>query len=92
MAIVGIIVVIGGVLGGFLMAGGTLGVLFQPSEFIVIGCAAIGGLLISVPIVTLKKLIADIIGIIKGDAGPSKDSYLQLLVLLNELVQKARKD
>ncbi len=92
MAIVGILVVLGGVIGGFMMAGGSLGVLFQPSEFIVIGAAAIGGLLISVPISTLKALIGDIIGIMKGDAGPSKDSYIQTLLLLNELFQMARKD
>ncbi|MBK6911697.1 MAG: flagellar motor stator protein MotA [bacterium] len=92
MAIVGIIVVLGGVLGGFMMAGGSLGVLFQPSEFIVIGCAAIGGLLISVPIATLKNLVADIVGILKGNMGPSRDTYIQTLLLLNELFQMARKD
>ena len=36
---------IGGVIGGFLMAGGALSVLNQPAEFVVIGGAAIGSLL-----------------------------------------------
>ncbi|MCC6476562.1 flagellar motor stator protein MotA [bacterium] len=92
MAIVGIIVVLGGVIGGFLMAGGTLGVLFQPSEFIVIGGAAIGGLLVSVPVSTLKQLVQDVIGIMQGKMGPSRDTYIQTLLLLNELFQMARKD
>jgi chemotaxis protein MotA len=92
MAIVGVLVVLGGVIGGFLMAGGSLGVLFQPSEFIVIGGAAIGGLLVSVPIATLKQLIQDIIGIMQGKMGPSKETYIQTLLLLNELFQMARKD
>ena len=37
------------VIGGFLMAGGALSVLVQPSEFVVIGGAAVGSLLISTP-------------------------------------------
>ena len=50
LMIVGLVVVIGAVVGGFLMAGGVL-VLNQPSEFIVIGGAAIGSMLISTPAV-----------------------------------------
>lgn len=74
------------------MAGGDLAVLVQPSEVIVIFGAAIGGLLISVPIATLKALVSDIIGIMAGKSGPSKDHYVQTLLLLNELFQMARKD
>ena len=48
LIIVGLVIVLGAVLGGYLMAGGAL-VLNQPSEFIVIGGAAIGSLLISTP-------------------------------------------
>ncbi len=92
MAIVGILVVLGGVIGGFMMAGGEMGVLVQPSEVVVIFGAAIGGLLISVPISTLKALVGDIIGIFTGKSGPSKDAYIQTLLLLNELFQMARKD
>ncbi len=92
MAIVGLLVVIGGVVGGFLMAGGDLGVLYQPAELVVIFGAAIGGLLISVPVATLKTLISDAIGIMTGKSGPSKEAYTQTLLLLNELFQMARKD
>ncbi|MBL0062212.1 MAG: flagellar motor stator protein MotA [bacterium] len=92
MAIVGILVVIGGVIGGFMMAGGEMGVLVQPAEVVVIFGAAIGGLLVSVPISTLKTLVTDIIGIFTGKSGPSKDAYIQTLLLLNELFQMARKD
>ena len=41
-AIIGILVVIGAVLGGFLMEKGPVLVLVQPSEFIIIGGAALG--------------------------------------------------
>ena len=49
LIIIGFVVVLGAVLGGFLMAGGTIAVLIQPSEFVVIGGAAVGSLLISTP-------------------------------------------
>lgn len=54
MAIVGILVVIGGVIGGFMIESGKMGVLVQPAEVVVIFGAAIGGLLVSVPISTPK--------------------------------------
>ncbi len=60
LVIVGIVVVTVGVIVGFLMAGGNLLVLFQPSEFVTIGGAVIGSLLISTPMSTLKKMIAAI--------------------------------
>jgi len=80
-----------GVVGGFTMGGGKLLVLIQPSEFITIGAAAIGGLLISVPIATLKTVLNDTIGILKG-AGADKTIYVEVLQLLNDLFQIARKD
>jgi chemotaxis protein MotA len=74
------------------MAGGNLGTLMQPAELVVIGGAALGGLLISTPLPTLKAMIGDIIGIFKGEMGPDKETYLQVLLALNELFQIARKD
>ena len=60
---------LGGVIGGFMMAGGEMGVLVQPSEVVVIFGAAIGGLLISVPVSTLKALVGDIIAQLGVDNG-----------------------
>ena len=39
LIIVGAVIVLGSVVGGYLMAGGAMGVLMQPSEFVVIGGA-----------------------------------------------------
>ena len=50
MLIVGVLIVLGSVAGGYLMHGGNLLALNQPSEFLIIGGAAIGSLLISTPI------------------------------------------
>lgn len=90
--IIGFVVVTFGVVGGFLVAGGSLGVLMQPSEFIVIGGATIGGVLISVPLNTLKVLVSDTMGIFTGKGGAGKDIYIETLQLLNSLFQVARKD
>lgn len=91
LSIVGIVVVTVGVIAGFTIAGGQLGVLIQVSEFITIGGAVIGALLISTPIKTLKALMADVIGIMKGSP-TDKTVYIEVLQLLNDLFQIARKD
>ena len=80
LIIVGLVIVLGSVVGGYLMAGGSLLVLNQPSEFIVIGGAAIGSLVISTP----KTVLLAIVSQIKSAMGPgfSKTDYIDLLSLL----------
>jgi flagellar motor component MotA len=53
-AIIGILLVFGAVIGGFLMEKGHLAVLLQPAEFLIIAGAALGTLLIANPLHTLK--------------------------------------
>ena len=53
-AIIGIVVVFGAVLGGFLLEKGPLAVLLQPNEFIILGGASIGALIAANPIHILK--------------------------------------
>ena len=72
------------------MEGGQLLVLFQPAEFLIIGGAALGSLLVALPIKTAKMMISQIMGTI--GAPPAKDSYVRLLVMLYEIFQAARKD
>ena len=50
LVIVGAVIVIGSVVGGYLMDGGKLLLLSQPAEFVIIGGAAIGSMLISTPL------------------------------------------
>jgi chemotaxis protein MotA len=89
--IIGILVVLGGVLGGFVFEGGPLLVLMQIGEFIIIGGAAIGSLLISTPPNVLKKIVEKLIGALKGSTINSQ-SYLELLRLLYEVFQMSRKE
>ena len=54
--IIGLVVVIGAVLGGFAMSGGPFPVLLQPNELLVIGGAALGTLIISSPGKIMKRV------------------------------------
>ena len=64
--IIGLVVVFGSIIGGFLMEHGPLKVLLQPAEFLTIGGAAIGTLLIANPLHVLKKILGGVVGALKG--------------------------
>jgi chemotaxis protein MotA len=89
--IIGSIIVIVGVIGGFVFEGGPLLVLMQVAEFMIIGGAAIGSLLVSAPPKLLKKIIEKVIGALKGTA-VNEETYLELLRLLFEVFQMSRKE
>jgi len=90
-AIVGLLVVFGAVLAGYLIEKGNLTVLIQPAELIIIGGAAIGTVLIANPIHILKKIAAGITGILKGSPF-TKQRYLDSLKMMYELFSRARRD
>jgi chemotaxis protein MotA len=89
-AILGILVVIGAVIGGYLMEHGHLEVLVQPAELVIIGGAAFGTLLVANPLSTLKGVIAGLVRVLKGSPY-TKATYLETLKMLNELFMQARK-
>lgn len=89
--IIGVVVVIGAILGGFLMEKGPLPVLIQPAELIIIGGAALGTLLIANPLPTIIKLFKGLIGLI-GGSKYSAAFYLENLKMLNDLFTFARKN
>jgi chemotaxis protein MotA len=62
-AIIGIVIVFGSVIGGYLMEHGNLRVLLQPAELVVIGGASIGTVLIANPLHILKQIVAGIGGV-----------------------------
>jgi chemotaxis protein MotA len=91
LTIVGFIVVLGSVLGGFTMAGGHVGALIHPSEIVTIGGAALGAMIVMSPMHVLKDLMHGIIGTFKGNPF-SKNAYEELFKLLYQLFRKARRD
>ncbi|MBP1691307.1 MAG: motA, partial [Bacteroidetes bacterium] len=89
--IIGAAVVLLGVLGGFMMEGGPLMLLIQPVEFLIIGGAAIGSLMVMTPLVQLKMLVGHALNVLKGDPF-TKQRYLDLLRTLFELFTVAKRD
>ncbi|MCU7490400.1 MAG: flagellar motor stator protein MotA [Ignavibacteria bacterium] len=89
--IIGFVVVLVSVLVGFTVAGGQIPLLIQPAEFLVIGGAALGSVLITAPLALIKKIIAAIPSAISFK-GYSKEDYLELLKSFNDLFLVAQRD
>ncbi len=89
--IIGIVIVFGALLLGYILAGGNIGALLQISEFIIIGGAALGSLIIANSMTTIKKIIAGIMQTLKGPK-VNKQAYIELLQLLYEVFQFAKRE
>jgi chemotaxis protein MotA len=90
-AIIGIVIVFGCVVAGYLMEHGNLRVLMQPAELIIIGGAAIGTVLIANPLHILKSIAAGIMGVFGGSKF-GKQRYIDTLKMMFDLLNKARKE
>jgi chemotaxis protein MotA len=89
--IIGVVVVFGAVLAGYLMEKGPLGVLIQPAELIIILGAAIGTVLIANPLHILTKIGGGIAGVF-GSSPFTKQRYLDSLKMMYEIFGRARRD
>src|SRR2546430_789916 len=89
--IIGILVVFGAVIAGYLMEHGNMKVLLQPSELVIIGGAAIGTVLIANPLYILKAIAGGIAGAFGGSRF-GKSRYLETLKMMYELFGRARKE
>ena len=89
--IIGLVVVFGAVIGGYVMHHGQIAVLIQPNEFVILGGAAIGTLIIANPPSVLKACLAQTMGLLKPNPYGAT-AYAELLQVLYEVFQKARKD
>ncbi|MCE5281811.1 MAG: flagellar motor stator protein MotA [Deltaproteobacteria bacterium] len=87
--IVGCLIVLCSVVGGYLLEHGNLSVLFQPVEVLIIGGAAVGGFLISSPMKVVKATLSSVLGVI-SHAPYSKQDYIEALMLLNGIFYKIR--
>jgi chemotaxis protein MotA len=89
--IIGMAIVIGGIISGYLMEHGNLMVLVQPAEVIIIGGAAIGTLLIANPLSTVIGIFKGVLGALKPNPYSEK-FYLETLKMMNDLFMHARKN
>ena len=90
-AVIGIVLVFGAVIGGFLMEKGHLAVLMQPAELLIIGGAATGSLLVANPVHILRGIAAGLTGILGGSKF-GKERYLNTLKMMYQFLNKVRKE
>jgi len=89
--IVGIVVVLGAVMGGFVLEHGNLHVLFQPVELLIIGGAALGAFIIQSPSKVIGIVLKNTMRVFSAK-GMSKGQFLEILGVLNAIFTKMRKE
>jgi chemotaxis protein MotA len=91
LVIIGYIVVLGSVFGGFVLAGGHLHSLFQPVELLMIGGAATGAFFVGNNGKAIKATLKALPTALKGSKY-NKALYMELMTLLFEILSKVRKE
>jgi len=91
LVIIGYVVVLFSVFGGFALAGGHLAALFQPVELLMIGGAAIGAFLVGNTGKVIKATLKVLPTVLKKPKY-NKDTYMELMALMYELLSKVRKE
>ena len=91
LVIVGYLIVMGSVFGGFAMSGGHLGALFQPLELLMIGGAAAGAFFVGNTPKAIKATLKALPSVLKGSKY-SKQLYMDLMALLYDILAKVRKE
>ncbi|WOJ88630.1 flagellar motor stator protein MotA [Methylocapsa polymorpha] len=87
--LIGMIVAVGCMLGGFAAMGGHISVIWQPWEFVIIGGASLGTFIVANPLLTIKdtgRAIAEAV----LDRAPAQRDYLDVLGVLYTLMRELR--
>lgn len=88
---IGYLIVVVSVFGGFALAGGHLGSLFQPVELLMIAGAALGAFFVGNSGKAIKATLKALPGVFQG-ARYTKAVYMELMTLLYEVLGKIRKE
>ncbi|ATA24414.1 flagellar motor stator protein MotA [Brenneria goodwinii] len=89
LVILGYLVTVGSILGGYLMVGGHLGALYQPSEVLIIAGAALGAFIVGNNGKAIKATGRALPLLVKGSKY-NKNLYMDLMALLFRLMAKSR--
>ncbi|HEX6925040.1 MAG TPA: flagellar motor stator protein MotA [Longimicrobiaceae bacterium] len=89
--IIGLLIVFGSIIGGYVMHHGQIAVLLQVNEFIIIGGAGLGSMIVANPMPLVKRVFARTFGLLKPNAFGEK-AYAELLRVLYDVFQTARKE
>ncbi|MGO9771064.1 MAG: flagellar motor stator protein MotA [Roseiarcus sp.] len=87
--IIGLVIAVGSILGGYGALGGHLIVLFQPFEFLIIGGAALGIFIVANPLATIKDCGTAIVEAV-ADKVPKPRDFLDVLSALHSLMRELR--
>lgn len=90
-AIIGLFLVSGSVIIGFMMEKGNPYILIQPAEFVIIFGAALGAFFIASPPKVITAVVKNVTAIVTSKS-PDKAKYLDILLLLYQLFSKIRKE
>jgi chemotaxis protein MotA len=91
ITIIGSVVVVLCVVGGYMLEGGKLLALWHPTEVLIIVGAALGAFFTSNPMKVIKASFAEAIAVVKGPAY-ERENYVTLLKFLYQVFGKIRKE
>ncbi|HWJ94358.1 MAG TPA: flagellar motor stator protein MotA [Telluria sp.] len=91
LVIIGYVVVLASVFGGFALNGGHLAALFQPLELLMIGGAAAGAFVVGNNSKTVRATLKALPTLFKGSRY-NRDLYMELMSLLFDVLSKVRKE
>ncbi|ATO33758.1 Motility protein A [Dickeya dianthicola] len=89
LVILGYLVTIGSILGGYLIVGGELGALYQPSELLIIAGSAVGAFIVGNNGKAIKATLKALPTLLKGSQY-TKAVYMDLMAVLFRLMAKSR--
>jgi chemotaxis protein MotA len=91
LVIVGYVIVLVSVFGGYALAGGHLAAMLQPVELLMIGGAAVGAFVVGNSAKVLKATLKALPKVLKGSRY-DKAMYMELMGLMYEILTKVRKE
>ncbi|WP_049622044.1 flagellar motor stator protein MotA [Frateuria defendens] len=91
LIVIGFLLVLACVFGGFLLAHGQALALWQPYELMIIGGGALGAFLSATPGKVVRQVLREALGLLKGPAYRKQD-YVDLLALLYGIFGVMRKE
>lgn len=92
LVILGYLVVLGSVFGGYALMGGHFGVLYQPLEVLIIGGAAVGAFIAGNDGKTIRATLKELPKLVTSSKKHDKALFMELLALLYVLLSKGRKE
>lgn len=91
LVIVGYLIVLGSVFGGFALAGGHLAALLQPVELLMIAGSAVGSFMVGNSAKAARATLKVLPSVLRGSKY-SKALYMELMALLYQILARVRKE